>query len=102
MAGRLAREGGNNSKWDKKSQSRPNLEMLAHSALPNAGHTSNHNRSAGDGEGGDRLLSGKGSIQFPHGNADFDKTPPTTEPTFHSSSNTGVELKGKLRARQRC
>ena len=72
---------------------------LTHSALPNAGHTSNHTRSTGDGEGGDRLLSGKVSVEFPDGSVDFDETPPTT---FHSSSNTGVDLNGKQRARRRC
>ena len=100
-------EGGQLEVWDKISEPTKSGNIIsiyckAHSALPNAGHTSNHNISAGAGEGGDRLLSGEASVEFPDGNVDFDTTPPTTEPTLHSSSNTGVELKGKQRARRRC
>ena len=97
--------GGGGSLGGTKSQPTQSAihPQLAHSALPNAGHTSNHTRSAGDGGGVD-FHSGKGSVEFPDGNVDvdFDKTPHTTEPTFLPSSDTGVDLKGKQRARRRC
>ena len=100
-------EGDDDLKWDKISEpTQPAKtylhQLLTHSALPNAGHTSNHTRSAGDGEGGDLFHSGKVSVEFPDGNVNFDKPPPTTELTFHPSSDTGVDLKGKQRARRRC
>jgi hypothetical protein len=92
-------EADDDLKWDKISEpTQPAKtylhQLLTHSALPNAGHTSNHTRSAGDGEGGDLFHSGKVSVEFPDGNVNFDKPPPSqfvSEITMYSSLNASIE-----------